>query len=113
MSTVTNLILATDYESVTTEQVNEYFKTTSRPSGFVKAAGFHSDTDPPFDETDQGLWYGGSKFMEANLWAGAFNHLDLDALKAHLRSLPWTEPKHVQLFIKEQEDDIWRLECLY
>ncbi len=119
MSTVTNLILATGFEdSITTAMINKFF-----PVGTLLTHGFVCSTRGEcVDQSDIGSdekkdknhwWYGGTKVMEANLWAGAFNNLDLSALREHLRTLPWEEPRYVQLFIKEQEDDTWRLESLF
>ncbi|MFJ1807838.1 MULTISPECIES: hypothetical protein [unclassified Streptomyces] len=40
-------------------------------------------------ETDQ---RGGWKHPECEVWAGALNHADLDALKQRVFEMPWREP---------------------
>ena len=58
-------------------------------------------------------WYGGNKFLEAQLYLGAFNYLILEEFIAHLRSLPWEAPESVQLIIKEENDDKFRVIDLF
>jgi hypothetical protein len=53
-------------------------------------------------------WYGGDKMMEANLYVGAFNHLDLPQFVEHLQRLPWRHPEIVQLFVMEENDERFR-----
>lgn len=52
---------------------------------------------------------GGWKAFEADVFTGAFNYLDLPAFMAHLRSVEWREPDLVQVFVMEQEDELFRL----
>jgi hypothetical protein len=48
--------------------------------------------------------------LEASLVAiGAFNHLDLDALVKHLRTIDWPYPGDIQLIVREQEEDRFRI----
>jgi hypothetical protein len=54
-------------------------------------------------------WYGGSKMLEAHLYVGAFNHIDLRSFITHLRSIKWERPECVQLFVKEEDDERFRL----
>ena len=49
-------------------------------------------------------WYAGSKFLEAGLFIGAYNHLDLDELLTFMKSMTWHEPEDVQLIVKKQLD---------
>ncbi|MGC5053176.1 squamosa promoter-binding protein 15 [Micromonospora sp. DT48] len=60
-------------------------------------------TDP---ETNQ---WGGWKNPECDVWAGALNHADLDALLAQLRAIPWRYPQRVQVFLMDQEESYFRL----
>lgn len=53
--------------------------------------------------------YGGTKALEHPTFIAAFNHLDLDGFIAHLKTIEWKEPEHVQLFVCEQEDDSYTL----
>lgn len=54
------------------------------------------------------IW-GGEKNPSAELWAGTTNHLDLDALLAHLARVNWEEPDAVQLLVKDEADPYFRL----
>jgi hypothetical protein len=54
-------------------------------------------------------WYGGTKFMEANLYVGAFNHFDLDDFVAFLKTVKWEEPEDVQLIVKEEWETKFRI----
>jgi hypothetical protein len=47
--------------------------------------------------------WGGNKHPECELWAGAYNHLDLDGMLQHVASIAWAYPQFVQVFVKEQE----------
>ncbi len=49
-------------------------------------------------------WYGGTTSMDADIWAGAVNLLDVPGFLVMLRLLPWANPEDVQIFIKEQDD---------
>ncbi len=104
MSVVTNTILSfkagEDFEEDKITAVNTFF----RGKGFVNA-------DP---DKDDGVgvrpgWYGGTKCLETPMYVGAFNGLDLECLVAHLRTIPWENPECVQLIVKEQEDEIFRI----
>jgi hypothetical protein len=61
----------------------------------------------PITEPD-GSW-GGWKNPEATVWAGATNHADIGALVDRFRATPWREPWAAQLFVKDQEDEYFRL----
>ena len=52
---------------------------------------------------------GGSKRMEAPLYAGAFNGFDLPGFLAFVRTVAWTEPSEVQVMVHGQHDDRWRV----
>jgi hypothetical protein len=51
---------------------------------------------------------GGTKVMEAAIWLAAFNHLNLEAFVAMVKTVEWETPGEVSLFVKEQEDDVFR-----
>ncbi len=97
MSLVTNTILVTsasDDEKI--EQVNKFFPEDGQ-KGFVSCdSTIHPDS----------AWYGGSKYLECMVYIGAFNYLDLEALKEHLTSIEWERPEAVQLLTMEQEEDL-------
>lgn len=50
----------------------------------------------------------GTKNLECNVYLGAFNHLDLAAFIAAIRSIVWDYPEYVQLFVLEEEDERFR-----
>ncbi len=103
MSRVTNVLLhigGCDSDSVngTIVQANAYFEDCD-------IRGLISLNDPSLPKG----WYGGNKYLEAKLYVGAFNHLYLDEFIKHLRSLEWKKPSEVQLIVKEQEEDVFRI----
>ena len=97
MSRVTNLILC-EHESVggheclPIEPINRFL------------AGRHSE----FCKVDK--YAGGSKFMEIGVWVAAVNYLgsEEDLIRV-VREQTWEFPEHVQLFIKQQEEDGFRI----
>jgi hypothetical protein len=100
---VTNVILSTplyfdEEKEVITKKINEFFDDTQK--GFVNMD----------DENLPDGWYGGAKMLEAELFIGAFNYLDLPALIEHLKNIDWDgDIEEVQLIVKEQEDDRFRI----
>lgn len=59
------------------------------------------------DQVEPG--WGGWKYPEALLWGGALNHADLPAVIRRFEQIPWRWPEHVQLFIKDQEQEVFRV----
>lgn len=59
--------------------------------------------------TDQDPGWGGWKWPECRVWAGALNHCDLEALRKRVAETPWREPNIVQLFVMDQEESFFRL----
>lgn len=49
----------------------------------------------------------GGKALECEVWVGGFNYLDVQGLIEVVRAAPWDNPDCVQLFVKEQEDDLF------
>lgn len=99
MSVVTNAILHMSNMEREEDRLNDVNKFFPPETGFV-------DVDDPKLPTG---WYGGTKMLEAPLALGAFNHLDLEGLITHLKSIPWEEPQEVQLIVQEQEDEKFRI----
>lgn len=98
MSNVTNAILVmslVDEEEGSLERANAFFG--NRQRGFISVTGTEL---PPG-------WYGGEKSLECCLAIGAFNFLNVDELKAHLRTVNWWEPQSVQLLTMDQEEDLF------
>ena len=54
-------------------------------------------------------WYGGNKFLEAPVYIGAYNHFDLNDFIDYLKLIEWAEPENVQLIVKEEEDEFFRI----
>jgi hypothetical protein len=50
---------------------------------------------------------GGPKYLEAEVWVGAFNYLPMPDFVAHLKSLAWDSPAEVQLLVRGQEAELW------
>lgn len=102
MSLVTNAILCfsiTNGETVSEEAINRF---ANEPTG-CEGQRFVSCNDPKLPRG----WYGGSKMLECEVYIAAFNYMDVEGWIAHLRSLPWRYPEDVQLFLKEQDDDVF------
>ena len=53
--------------------------------------------------------WGGDKFPECDVYAGALNHADLGALLERFGSTPWRVPAAVQLLVMDQEQMFFRL----
>lgn len=52
---------------------------------------------------------GGTKHLETPVYVAAFNHFDIEAFIAFIKTLPWREPENVQLFVKGQEENKFAL----
>lgn len=57
--------------------------------------------------------YGGTKNIEATIFFGVYNHLDLQSLVNHLRTIQWENPEDVQVILKEQHDFKFRIIDLF
>ena len=53
--------------------------------------------------------WGGWKEPECDVWGGALNHADLDAVLERIASLPWRYPYRVQVFLMDQEEAHFRV----
>ena len=94
MSDVTNLVMSLWFEDARgpaskLSEVNSFFSSPIK--------GLTSVDDPSLPRG----WYGGSKMLEADLFVGAFNHLNLKEFINHLRRIQWKRPDCVQLFINQ------------
>lgn len=65
-----------------------------------------TDIGPPSD-----MW-GGTKHVEADLWGGAFNYLNLDDLLTEIAAVDWQFPDEVQVFVLDEGDDRWTVRVL-
>ena len=106
MSFVTNLILSFSIREDEKSRVDELNLFQNNGRGFeLVSVDFEREINPESDRT----WYGGSKFLETPLFIGAYNHLDIDGLIEHLKIVNWEYPEDVQLFLKEQEFDTFKI----
>lgn len=105
MSSVTNLLLhIPDLENEVEKiyEVNRFFE--------------EREIKPLISLDDPGLpegWYGGSKMLECNLYAGAFNNFPMQDFIQHLKSLQWEDPKCLQIIFKGQNDDFFRITPIF
>ncbi len=52
---------------------------------------------------------GGAKHMEVRVYLAAFNHVDAEVILQAVHHVPWADIEMVQVFIKEQEDEVFEL----
>ncbi|WP_027394089.1 hypothetical protein [Aquimarina latercula] len=105
MSEVTNLILTCstgEKEKLILSKINQ-FKMDNK---LFKIVSINDKTLPD-------AWYGGTKYMECNIFIGAYNYLNLEKLIDNLKSIEWEDPEDVQLIIKQQNDDHFRIINLF
>jgi len=103
MSWVTNLLLYVNARDAEPEggkrvEVNEFFEQSDK-------LGLISLDNPALPRG----WYGGDKMLEAQIYVGAFNYLDLEGFLEHVRGLAWQKDDSVQVFVKKQEEDVFRI----
>ncbi len=92
MSNVTDVILTSSIDlghGITLEDVNRHFE------GGEALYKVDKPADAP------------GKAIQADIYIGAFNYMDLDSFVAHLRSLPWEEYERgqVRLFVQFEHDE--------
>jgi hypothetical protein len=52
---------------------------------------------------------GGTKHMECRVYLSAFNHADMEVILRAVNQAPWREKNMVQVFVKEQEEEVFLL----
>lgn len=52
---------------------------------------------------------GGTKYMECRVYLSAFNHADTETILKAIDQAPWRDKDMVQVFVKEQEEELFRL----
>ena len=52
---------------------------------------------------------GGTKYMECRVYLSAFNHAETEIILKAVDQAPWRDREMVQVFVKEQEEDLFRL----
>jgi hypothetical protein len=87
--------------------------------------GLQGDSDPEIDSVNKFLrepegrgdgefievtqHAGGTKHMECRVYLSAFNQTDTGAILPALDLAPWRDKEMVQVFVKEQEQDVFLL----
>jgi hypothetical protein len=84
--------------------------------------GLQEGSDPEIDsvntflrEADGGEFVevtehaGGTKYMECRVYLSAFNHADTETILKAIDQAPWRDKEIVQVFVKEQEEELFRL----
>lgn len=117
MSVVTTVLLSVYHadEEVVFHSLNSALRRKSaddhgifdRPDGFYYMnlrclTGYPSDLDP--EGIGQRPAWGGTKAPQMCLWAGAYNHLDVDWFTKIVGGLPWGYPEYVQLMLAREGD---------
>lgn len=89
------------------EALSEWLKDEAPRRANVGGLGvgfLRSLTDLPTSEA-----WGGWKYPECSLWAGALNHAQLKPLLRRVAAAPWRYPGRVQVFLMDQEQSYFRL----
>lgn len=100
MSNVTNIILTiscSDDEIEKIQQVNSFVYRGLQMN--LVSADYNK-----VGETGT-RWYGGTKFLEAGIYIGAFNYFPLTEFVDHLKKINWEYPEEVQVIYKGQYDE--------
>jgi hypothetical protein len=107
MSWVANVMVSVDMaDNANVEALSEWLRTNAPGRARSDTRGVGSLRLLTSLENNQ---WGGWKMPECEVWAGALNHADLDALKQRFAETPWREPNVVQLLIMDQEEGFFRL----
>ncbi len=99
MSRVTNVILTahvgkSDGSDPEIDSVNRFLQKADKHYGQFIEVSRHA---------------GGSKYMECRVYLSAFNNLETDIILRAIDQAPWRDKDVVQAFIKEQEEEFFRL----
>jgi hypothetical protein len=52
---------------------------------------------------------GGAKYIECRVYLSAFNHADTETILNAIDQAPWRDKDKVQVFVKEQEEELFRV----
>ena len=105
MSSVTNIILACSVLEKD-DILNQEFKKLVYNGTPFNIVSVNSDQLKK-------AWYGGTKYLECNLYIGAYNYMDLEKLITDLKKIKWEDPDFVQLIVKLQDDDKFKIIDLF
>src|ERR1700742_4721105 len=95
MSRVTNMMVNIGYDDIeNVEALSEWLRHNARE-------GRDGGCGSPLKITEN---WGGPKAAECELWAGALNYADHDAILGHIRAMPWVSHNEVQVFLMGQSE---------
>ncbi|MDD9375085.1 squamosa promoter-binding protein 15 [Streptomyces sp. ZAF1911] len=107
MSWVANVMISIDAaDSANAEVLSAWLRTDAPRHADREGRGVGSLEPLTSPETHR---WGGWKNPECEVWAGALNHADLDALKQRVFEMQWREPNLVQLLVMDQEEGFFRI----
>lgn len=52
-------------------------------------------------------YVGGEKHLECDIYLAAFNYMQLEHLIAAVRSAQWNDPEQVQVFAKDEDEELF------
>ena len=98
MSRVTNVILTAMFACKTAPTLIEYRQQ------------FLHETDSGYGKFVEVTEHaGGIRYVECRVYLSAFNHADTDTILRTIDQAPWRDKEIVQVFVKEQEEEVFRL----
>ncbi|MFF7591362.1 squamosa promoter-binding protein 15 [Kitasatospora purpeofusca] len=108
MSHVANIMISVEMDDRSTvEELSQWLRTAAPRRGFGPGAvGWVGSLN---EITGSSTQWGGGKYPECDVYAGALNHADLDGLVAHVERIAWKQPEFVQLFVMDQEQVYFRV----
>jgi hypothetical protein len=107
MSWVSNVLVSFEIEDrAAVETFNQWLMDEAPRRDGVPGTGVGNLADLA---GSNGSNWGGRKYPECRLWAGALNHADLGAVVAKFSAVPWRVPAAAQLFIQDQEQSHFRV----
>lgn len=67
----------------------------------LNALGWHHTSNGLVSCEDyaNGLWYGGCKALEQEIWIGAFSMLNVSELVSAMQQINWEDPEYVMLYV--------------
>jgi hypothetical protein len=107
MSWVANVMVSVDMDdNQNAEALSEWLRTEAplRSTSERRGVGYLR----LLTSAEDSRW-GGWKAPECEVWAGALNHADLDAVRQRFFETPWREPNAAQLFVMDQDEGFFRL----
>lgn len=109
MSNVTNLIISFSIVEDEKNRMREVNAFQNNGHGFkINSADFQPEANW-IGQKSKKRWYGGSNMLETPLYVGAYEDLDIEGLVHHMKMIEWEELENVQLIMKEQDSDKFKI----